>query len=153
MPEVCVTTFGKDAKCQSESTCKGVVRKEKAYCRNSNQVCCAQNLCAKALGSSAKCIGEEKTCEGRVESNLCPSKQRCCLPPTDYPPVGKIKSVNNVVSGWACDKVKKNRAEKKKKSFFLKNFFFLIYFRIHQEKLLMCIFILTNRPALALARR
>jgi hypothetical protein len=68
-------------------------------------VCCAPDLCKKALGSTASCIASATTCDGRVEANLCATGKKCCAPPIDYPPAGQIFSRNGKISGWACDKV------------------------------------------------
>jgi len=102
--EACVKTFGTDAKCVAESACTNVVRKESAYCSKSGEVCCAPDLCKKALGTTAKCIDDTDKCDGSVSNDLCPGGVRCCAPATDYPPVGQLAAASGAVSGWACDK-------------------------------------------------
>jgi hypothetical protein len=61
-------------------------------------------LCKKALGTTAKCIDDTDKCEGPVQTNLCAGGARCCAPPEDFAPLGKMAVKDGKLSGWACDK-------------------------------------------------
>lgn len=116
-----------------------------------NKVCCAPDLCKKALGTTAKCIDDTDKCDGSVSNDLCPGGVRCCAPATDYPPVGQLAAASGAVSGWACDKV----------CFvfyllFLKFHFSILFFFSCRTRLihrLMFIFTWTNQLAVAWVRR
>lgn len=87
-------------------------------------MCCAPDLCKKALGTTAKCIDDTDKCDGSVSNDLCPGGVRCCAPATDYPPVGQLAAASGAVSGWACDKVCFVF------SFLFLNFQFYFFFRV-----------------------
>ena len=71
----------------------------------SGGVCCAPDLCTRALGDASKCVPNAMPCDGVVVSGYCGGDAKCCSPRDDTPPAGGFLRVEgDALVGWACDR-------------------------------------------------
>lgn len=99
-------TFGVDASCKASSQCtasKGVL--VSGLCSDAGDVvCCAPDLCTRALGDASKCIAQSAMCDGIIVAGYCGGQTKCCSPRTDTSPAAAFLRVEgDAVVGWACD--------------------------------------------------